>query len=110
MILIGLVSIVASALYYRAVGYNLFWQSMVAFATTGEGLRDFVTLRISTYSGEAAYFAQILVPAKRDEDEAMQIDDVAIVCLNAASLTTAKHLRALLADELNALPESITQR
>jgi hypothetical protein len=54
---LGLVSLLVSILYYRAVGYNLFWDSVAAFMTTGEGVRDFITLRISSYSGERGYYA-----------------------------------------------------
>lgn len=47
------------------------------------------------FSGEVAYFAQVLVPA-RAEQPLSAPQDVALLCLNAAGLATAQAIRAAL--------------
>lgn len=48
---IFIISIIAAALYYHALGYNLFIASLV-----GSGVDDFTSQRLEAYSGDA-YFA-----------------------------------------------------
>lgn len=48
---------------------------------------------LKDYTGDAAYFAQILVPACREDTPDTLPENVTIVCLNDAALPTAKILR-----------------
>ncbi|MCR4378814.1 MAG: precorrin-3B C(17)-methyltransferase, partial [Rhodospirillales bacterium] len=48
------------------------------------------------FSGEAAYFAQVLVPARLQEQPIHAPESVALLCLNAAGLATAQNIRAAL--------------
>jgi len=51
---------------------------------------------LKDYDGDAAYFAQILVPAIRNDVPDTLPEDVAIVCLNPAALDAAKLLKSTL--------------
>jgi len=51
---------------------------------------------LKDYDGEAAYFAQILVPAVRAPQTTPLPSGVAIVCLNAASLASASQFQSTL--------------
>ncbi|MBL4747826.1 MAG: precorrin-3B C(17)-methyltransferase [Magnetovibrio sp.] len=53
-------------------------------------------LALKDYDGESAYFAQIIVGARRSPDAFALPKDVALVCLNAAALKTAQSVRAQL--------------
>ncbi|KAF0169916.1 MAG: cobalt-precorrin 5A hydrolase / precorrin-3B C17-methyltransferase, partial [Rhodobacteraceae bacterium] len=47
------------------------------------------------FEGEAAYFAQVLLPA-RAQEATLVLNGVAVLCLNTAALATAKMIRAAL--------------
>jgi len=53
---------------------------------------------LKAFNGEAAYFAQILIPAQTPAIDASQ--KIAIVCLNAAGLDTAQKLKAHLPEAI----------
>lgn len=57
--------------------------------------QDERVVALEDFIGDAAYFAQVLVPA-RPKNSISAPDGVAIVCLNAAGIETAKTLRASL--------------
>lgn len=57
--------------------------------------QDERVVALEDFVGDAAYFAQVLVPA-RAQNSISAPDGVAVVCLNAAGIETAKTLRASL--------------